>query len=118
MAFLIDDFLGPGRGLRGGWFFRCAVIAERMLFCDGRRHVCFFISRFIQHAVASFGKVVSAALWFLIRCVFTLVLWLGIFLQTVLFSSVFLLLRGCLCWCSDKSLPHFFGDEISSEIAL
>ena len=54
-ALFILGFLGPGTGTAWWLVFCCAVITEKMLFRDGRCHVCFFISWFFQHAVAIFG---------------------------------------------------------------
>ena len=65
-------FLGPGTGTAWwGWFFRGAMIAERMLFRDGHCHVRFFISWCFQHAFAIFSDdLVSAALWFFDSLIF------------------------------------------------
>jgi len=64
--------------------------------------------------------VVSAALWFFDSLTFCSGALFGNFFNPFLFLLSFLLLvRRRLCLCADKSLYfHFFGDEISSEIAL
>ena len=43
-ALFIVGFLGPGMGTARWLVFCCSVIAERILFRDGHRHVRFYIS--------------------------------------------------------------------------
>ena len=77
-----------------------------------------YIYIYIQHVVFHFfGGMVSAALWFFDSLIFCSGALIGYISSFHSFSS-FLLVGRRWCWCSDKSLFHFFGDEISSEIAL
>lgn len=94
------------------------MIAERMLFRGGHCHVRFSPPGvFSTWSFPFFGEMVSAALWFFDSLIFCSGALIGYISSFHSFSS-FLLVGRRGCWCSDKSLSHFFGDEISSEIAL
>ena len=117
-AFFIDGFLGPGTGT--AWWLVFSWCHDR-----GKDVISwwplprpFFVFWSFQHVVFHFfGGMVSAALWFFDSLIFCSGALIGYISSFHSFSS-FLLVGRRGCWCSDKSLFHFFGDESSSEIAL
>ena len=94
------------------------MIAERMLFRGGHCHVRFSPPGvFSTWSFPFFGEMVSAALWFFDSLIFCSGALIG-YISSIRSFFFFFTSWEAWCWCSDKSLFHFFGDEISSEIAL
>ena len=119
-AFFIDGFLGPGTGTAWWLFFSlCRDRGKDVISWWPLPRPFFHLLVFSTYNCHFSNEWFLPLYGFLIRCLFALVLWLRIFLQSALFSSFFLLVRRRWYWCSDKSPFSFLRRwDFFSEIAL